>query len=226
MTRKKRVSTGDQSLPTQNYKIKTIESKTDNQYAYMKSIIENDIVICSGPSGSGKSMIAAGLAAEFLYTEKVDQVIVTRPLICSGKDIGALPGDIYEKINPYVIPMQEYFKYFLGNTLYDLYVKEKMIRFEPLEVMRGSTFNKTYMILDEAQNCTFDQIKMFMTRIGMTSKVIVNGDIKQNDLRGRSGLEGCMIKLKNIEGVGIIELTHADIQRHGIIGRVLNALEN
>lgn len=226
MTRKKRVAAPDENQANEIYKIKTVEAKTHNQYNYMKSIIENDIVICSGPSGSGKSMIAAGLAAEFLHKDKVDQIIVTRPLICSGKDIGALPGDIYEKINPYLIPMQEYFKFFFGNVFYEAYVKDRMIRFEPLEIMRGSTFNKTFMILDEAQNCTFDQIKMFMTRIGSNSKVIVNGDIKQNDLRGKSGLETCMIKLKNIDGVGITELTHADIQRHGIIGRILDALEN
>lgn len=172
------------------------------------------------------SMISAGIGAEHLHADRYEQIVVTRPLICSGKDIGALPGEIGEKIAPYVMPMMEYFRMFLGNPLYTALVNEKRIRFEPLEVMRGSTFHNTYMILDEAQNCTFDQIKMFMTRIGDNSKVIINGDIKQNDLRGRSGLETCMNKLKNIEGVGIIELTNADIQRHGIIGKILNALES
>lgn len=172
------------------------------------------------------SMISAGLASEYLHKHKVDQVVITRPLVCSGKDVGALPGDISEKINPYLIPMQEYFKFFLGTFFYEAYVKDRFIRFEPLEIMRGSTFNKTFMILDEAQNCTFDQIKMFITRIGTDSKVIVNGDIMQNDLRGKSGLESCMNKLKNIEGVGIAELTREDIQRHGIIGKILEALEN
>lgn len=224
MTKRKR-STAT-SLPIEPYKIKTVEAKTTNQHNYIRSIIENDIIICSGPSGSGKSMIAAGIGSEHLYYGKFEQVIITRPLICSGKDIGALPGDIYDKINPYVIPMQEYFKMFLGNTFYKSFVDNKQIRFEPLEVMRGSTFHNTYMILDEAQNCTFDQIKMFMTRIGEGSKVIINGDIKQNDLRGRSGLETCMNKLANIEGVGIIVLDNSDIQRHGIIGKILNALEN
>lgn len=221
MTRKKTASASNES-----YKIKTVEAKTENQHNYIRSIFENDVVICSGPSGSGKSMISAGIGAEHLFDDRYEQIIVTRPLICSGKDIGALPGDVGEKIAPYVMPMMEYFRMFLGNPLYISMVNDKKIRFEPLEVMRGSTFHRTYMILDEAQNCTFDQIKMFMTRIGENSKVIINGDIKQNDLRGKSGLETCMNKLKNIEGVGIIELTNADIQRHGIIGKILNALEN
>jgi phosphate starvation-inducible PhoH-like protein len=221
MSRKKTIST-----PNESCKIKIVEAKTENQHNYIRSIFENDVIICSGPSGSGKSMIAAGIAAEHLFNDRYEQIIVTRPLICSGRDIGALPGDIGEKIAPYVMPMMEYFRMFLGNSLYVNMVNEKKIRFEPLEVMRGSTFHRTYMILDEAQNCTFDQIKMFMTRIGENSKVIINGDIKQNDLKGRSGLESCMVKLKNIEGVGIIELTKSDIQRHGIIGKILTALED
>jgi phosphate starvation-inducible PhoH-like protein len=170
-------------------------------------------------------MIAAGIAAQHLFNGDCDQIIVTRPLVCVGKDIGALPGDISEKTNPYLVPMQEYFRMFLGN-LYKTYVEERKIRYEPLEIMRGSTFHNTYMILDEAQNCTFDQIKMFLTRIGENSKVIVNGDIKQNDLRGKSGLESCVNKLKTVEGVAIITLDHSDIQRNGIIGRVLTALES
>jgi phosphate starvation-inducible PhoH-like protein len=171
-------------------------------------------------------MIAAGLGSEHLHFGRYDQIIITRPLICTGKDIGALPGDISEKIAPFLVPMQEYFKLFLGNTFYTMYFNEKKIRYEPLEVMRGATFHNTYMILDEAQNCTFDQIKMFITRIGENSKVIINGDAKQNDLKTRSGLEMCMNKLTGVEGVGVIYLDNSDIQRNGIIGRVLNALES
>lgn len=207
-------------------KIKTVEAKTNNQYEYIRAILENDVTICSGPSGSGKSMIAAGIGAEHLHYGDFDQIIVTRPLICTGKDIGALPGEISEKIAPYILPMQEYFRFFLGQAYYGLYFNDKKIRYEPLELMRGMTYNRTYMILDEAQNCTFEQIKMFITRIGEGSKVIINGDIKQNDLKNKSGLEYCMSKLKNIEGVSIIMLDNSDIQRNGIIGKILNALEN
>jgi phosphate starvation-inducible PhoH-like protein len=223
---KKRAAYNKTSQQTPQPKIKTVEAKTDNQYQYIRAIVENDITICSGPSGCGKSMIAAGISAEHLYYGNCEQIVITRPLVCAGKDVGALPGELGEKIAPYTLPMQEYFRFFLGQAYYGLFFNEKKIRYEPLELMRGMTYNHTYMILDEAQNCTFDQIKMFLTRIGEGSKVIINGDIKQNDLRNKSGLEFCMNKLKNVEGVSIITLDNSDIQRNGIIGRVLNALES
>jgi len=207
-------------------KVQRLEAKTENQKEYIKSIIENDIVFCSGPSGSGKSFIAAGIAAEHLHRGQVDQIIVTRPLVCIGKEIGSLPGELEEKIAPYLLPMKENLKFFLGQSYYGLYDNEGQIHYRPLEIMRGSTFNNAYMILDEAQNCTVEQIKMFITRMGKNSKVLINGDIDQDDLRGRSGLDYCMDRLSNIDGVGICELYYEDIQRNDMIGKVLRALEN
>ena len=209
-----------------NHKIKPLEAKTDNQRDYIRSIVENDIIFCSGPAGSGKSFIAAGIAAQHLHHGRIEQVIVTRPLVCTGKDIGSLPGEMGEKIAPYLLPMKENLKHFLGQAYYGLYSNEGQIQYKPLEVMRGSTFHNSYMILDEAQNCTEDQIKMFVSRMGENSKVIINGDIEQNDLRGRSGLEFCMNRLDRIDGIGICKLGYEDIQRNGIIGRFLRALEN
>lgn len=207
-------------------KLKTVEGKTENQNNYIRSIIENEVIFCSGPSGCGKSYIAAGLASEHLHRGMVEQIIVTRPIICTGKEIGALPGDLGEKINPYLMPMQENFRFFLGQAFYGMYIMERKIRYEPLEIMRGSTFHNAYMILDEAQNCTFDQIKMFITRMGENSKVLINGDIKQTDLKGRSGLWPCIEKLRNVEGIAVVTLDRSDIQRNGMIGRILNALED
>lgn len=207
-------------------KVQHVEAKTQNQKEYIRSIIENDIIFCSGPSGSGKSYVAAGIAAEHLHRGDVEQIIITRPLVCTGKDIGSLPGELGEKIAPYLLPMKENLKFFLGRGYYGHYENEGLIQYKPLEVMRGSTFHNTYMILDEAQNCTVDQIKMFVTRMGKNSKVLINGDIKQDDLRGRSGLDFCIGKLKGINGVGVCELTYEDIQRNDIIGKVLTALEN
>jgi phosphate starvation-inducible PhoH-like protein len=207
-------------------KVKHVEAKTENQKEYIRSIIENDIVFCSGPSGSGKSYIAAGIAAEHLHRGDVEQIIITRPLVCTGKDIGSLPGELGEKIAPYLLPMKENLKFFLGRGYYGHYENEGLIQYKPLEIMRGSTFHNTYMILDEAQNCTTDQIKMFITRMGKDSKVLINGDVNQDDLRGRSGLDFCIGKLKGIDGVGVCELTYEDIQRNDIIGKVLTALEN
>ena len=136
-----------------------------------------------------------------------------------------MPGELQEKIAPYLGPMQENIKFFLGQSLYGHYNNERRLRYEPLEVMRGATFHDSYMILDEAQNCTFEQIKMFITRMGKNSKIIINGDINQSDIRGSSGLEHCMDRLEGVLGVGVCELTREDIQRNGILGRVLEALE-
>ena len=163
------------------HKVKTVEGKTRNQLDYIRSIAENDVVFCSGPSGCGKSYVAAGIAAEHLHRGDIDQIIITRPIICTGKDVGALPGDILEKISPYLMPMQEHFRFFLTQAYYGQYINEKKIRYEPLELMRGYTFHNAYMILDEAQNCTFEQIKMFITRMGENSKVLINGDVRQTD---------------------------------------------
>jgi phosphate starvation-inducible PhoH-like protein len=216
--------TKKQSTSQQN-KIKTVEAKTENQKEYIRSIVDNDVIFCSGPSGSGKSYIAAGIAAEHLHRGDIEQVLITRPLVCTGKELGSLPGDLLEKIAPYLLPMQENFRHFLGRAYYGMHYNEGRIKYQPLEVMRGSTFHNTYMILDEAQNCTFEQIKMFITRMGQGSKVLINGDTRQCDL-SKSGLWDCIEKLKNVEGVGICNLTTQDIQRNGILGRILNAMEN
>jgi phosphate starvation-inducible PhoH-like protein len=222
MARKKQVKRESHLKP----KAKIVTSKTENQKNYIRGIIENNIVFCSGPAGSGKSYIAAGMASNHLYRGDIERVIVTRPLVCTGKEIGALPGELQEKINPYLVPMRENLKHFLGALNYNELYQQGKISFEPLEMMRGMTFHDTYMILDEAQNCTYEQIKMFITRMGHNSKVLINGDVNQTDLtRGKSGLESCMKRLKNIEGIAICELTHADIQRNDLIAKVLRALE-
>lgn len=207
-------------------KVKVVEGKTRNQIEYIRTIAENNVIFCSGPSGCGKSYIAAGIAAEHLHRGDIEQIVVSRPIICTGKDVGALPGSIGEKIHPYIMPMQEHFRYFLSQSYYGQYFNERKIRYEPLELLRGYTFDGAYMILDEAQNCTFEQIKMFITRMGKNSKVLINGDTRQTDLRGKSGLWSCMDKLRAIEGVGIIELDNSDIQRNSMIGKILTALES
>jgi phosphate starvation-inducible PhoH-like protein len=212
----------EEKKPKQN----ALEAKTENQKNYIRSIVENEIVFCTGPSGSGKSFISAGIAAQKLLKDEIDTIIVTRPLVCTGKEIGSLPGELNEKIKPYLQPMEENLKYFLGRDKFGLYFNTRRIRFEPLETMRGSTFHNAYMILDEAQNCTMDQIKMFITRMGQESKVIINGDNKQTDIYRHSGLDVCMDKLSTVRGVGICRLGYNDIQRNGILGAVLYALEN
>ena len=206
-------------------RIVPIEAKTENQKDYIIDLVENDVIFCIGPSGSGKSFIAAGIAANKIFKNEIDQIIVTRPLVCAGKDIGSLPGELDDKIKPYLLPMEENLKYFLGRDYYGKLFNDRRIRYEPLELMRGATFNDSYMILDEAQNCTIEQIKMFITRMGKGSKVMINGDIRQTDIRNFSGLMNCVDRLEDVEGVAISRLYNEDIQRNGIIGRVLEALE-
>ena len=205
---------------------KSLTAKTQNQKNYILSIIENDITFCFGPSGTGKSFVAAGIAAQHLNRQKTSQIIVTRPLVCAGKNLGAVPGEIDDKVKPYLKPMEENLKFFLGNKKFKKLLEEDIIKFEPLELMRGASFHNSYMILDEAQNCTLDQIKMFITRIGENSKVIINGDVKQTDLKDGSGLRICINKLTEIKGVGICEFNHNDIQRNSIISSILVALED
>ena len=202
-----------------------LEAKTENQKNYIRSIVENDVVFCTGPSGSGKSFIAAGIAAHKLLKDEIDTIIVTRPLVCTGRDLGSLPGELNDKIKPYLQPMEENLRYFLGRDRFGMYFNQRRIRFEPLETMRGSTFHDSYMILDEAQNCTLEQIKMFVTRMGKHSKALINGDNKQTDIFRDSGLDFCIERLSNVSGVGISKLEYHDIQRNGIIGAVLYALE-
>ena len=203
-----------------------LEAKTENQKNYIRSIVENDVVFCTGPSGSGKSFIAAGIAAHKLLKDEIDTIIVTRPLVCTGRDLGSLPGELNDKIKPYLQPMEENLRYFLGRDRFGMYFNQRRIRFEPLETMRGSTFHDSYMILDEAQNCTLEQIKMFVTRMGKHSKALINGDNKQTDIFRDSGLDFCIERLSNVSGVGISKLEYHDIQRNGIIGAVLYALES
>jgi len=202
-----------------------LSAKSKNQKDYIRTIVENDIIFCSGPAGSGKSYIASGMAANKLYTGEVDQIIVTRPLVCTGRELGALPGNVSEKVMPHLAPMEENLKWFLQKVNYGKFMNEGSIRYEPLELMRGATFNNAYMILDEAQNCTSDQIKMFITRMGENTKVLINGDTNQTDLHGQSGLAFCLGRLEGVKGVGVSKLNYGDIQRNGILGRVLSALE-
>jgi phosphate starvation-inducible PhoH-like protein len=216
---------GDKKDQRQRTSVRSVEGVTENHNQYIMSILHNDITICIGPAGSGKSYIGAGMFANFLHEKKFSQIIATRPLVSSGKEVGSLPGDLSEKVAPYLKPMEENLKSFLGIANYGLYFNDGCIRYEPLELMRGATYNDSCMILDEAQNCTLDQLKMFITRMGRNSKVVINGDVKQTDIKSKSGLGILVERLARIDGVGVITLTYEDIQRNGIIGRVLQALE-
>ena len=204
--------------------VKPVTAKTPNQKEYLLDIVDYDVVVCCGPAGSGKSFIAAGMASDYLAKGKVDQIVVVRPLVASGEDVGALPGSIIEKMEPYLRPIKDHLKHFLGRNNYGQYINSNQISFEPLEMMRGRTFDKSFILLDEAENCTLDQIKMLLTRMGQDSKVVINGDIEQSDIGFKSGLETAMNRLQSVECVAIAELDEDDILRNGNIRDILDAL--
>ena len=205
---------------------KILKPKTENQAEYIRSMAESDVTFCSGPAGSGKTAVAVGLACQHFLDNRVEKIIITRPVVEAGRGLGFLPGTLTEKIQPYLVPVVEEMKLFLGVETYHSARSTNVIEMCPLEYMRGRNFHDTFMILDEAQNATYEQIKMFITRIGLGSKAVINGDASQTDLdhRADGGLEICMDKLEDIDGVSICELTNQDIVRNSIISKILSKL--
>jgi len=204
---------------------KKLKPKTENQENYIIDMSQSDVTFCSGPAGSGKTAVAVGMACEYILDDRVEKIIISRPVVESGRGIGFLPGTLNEKVHPYMVPIIEEMKLYLGMETYNSMRTTNVIEICPLEYMRGRNFHNTFMILDEAQNATMEQIKMFMTRIGIGSKAVVNGDLDQTDLRGESGgLQNCMKALDNLDGVAICKLTNDDIVRNNIIAKILTRL--
>ena len=222
MARKKRTS----KQPVRQSR-KKLRPKTKNQSEYIQSMVESDVTFCSGPAGSGKTAVSVGLACEYILQHKVDKIVITRPVIESGRGLGFLPGTLTDKVQPYLVPIIEEMKLYLGKETYNSMRATNTIEICPLEYMRGRNFHSSFMILDEAQNATFEQIKMFLTRIGIDSKAVINGDLNQTDLHGNEygGLNGCISKLSNLNGVAICKLDHSDIVRNNIISSILKRLE-
>lgn len=216
-----------QTSTTRRSTRKKLKPKTRNQSDYIVSMSENDVTFCSGPAGSGKTAVAVGLACEYILNNRIEKIVITRPVVESGRGIGFLPGSLVEKVHPYMVPIIEEMKLYLGTETFNSMRSTNEIEICPLEYMRGRNFHSTFMILDEAQNATFEQIKMFLTRIGIGSKAIINGDLDQTDLKGDAfgGLNSCMGSLDNLDGVGICKLDHSDIVRNDIIAKILKRLK-
>ena len=206
---------------------KPIVPKTSNQKRYVNAIRENDIVFGIGPAGTGKTYLAMAMALSHLKDQKVNKIILTRPAVEAGEKLGFLPGTIAEKVDPYLRPLYD--------ALYDMvdydkaaYLLERnIIEIAPLAFMRGRTLNDAFIILDEAQNATREQMKMFLTRVGFGSKVVVTGDITQIDLpkKEHSGLVEAMRILKGIRGIDFIWFSQDDVVRHPIVARIIEAYE-
>ena len=205
---------------------KKLKPKSKNQEEYIRSIAESDVTFCTGPAGSGKTAVAVGLACEYLLEKKVEKIILTRPVVESGsRGLGFLPGTMNEKIQPWLVPIIEEMNLYLTKDTVNSFRSSNTIELCPLEYMRGRNFHNSFMILDEAQNATFDQIKMFITRIGRDSKATLNGDLDQTDLiPHQSGLAYCSERLDQLDGVGICTLGTEDIIRNTIISKILERL--
>lgn len=203
--------------------------QTEGQREYMRILIENDVTFVTGDAGTGKSYLALGLAAQYLVEERFDKIIIARPAVeASKKGLGFLPGQLSEKMLPYVLPAIAHLKRFLGKDLYANMVRDDRIVFETLEYMRGSTYDYSFMILEESQNADVEQLTMFITRIGKESKILINGDIEQTDLRNKgenSDLLYVINKVRHLEGFGVAELTENDIVRNPLIKSFLRAMK-
>ena len=204
-----------------------ITPRTENQLHLVKSYRENDMVFAVGPAGSGKTYTAIALAVRALKNKEVKKLILCRPAVEAGEKLGFLPGDMKEKIDPYLQPLYDALEDMIPPQKLKEFMELGIIQIAPLAFMRGRTLNDAVVILDEAQNTTIPQLKMFLTRMGMNTKMIVTGDLTQIDLPSsvRSGLSHAMHLLRGIKGIGIVELNKKDIVRHKLVTRIVEAYE-
>ncbi|WP_313232390.1 PhoH family protein [Tissierella praeacuta] len=206
---------------------KSIKPKTLGQKRYLDSIRKNDIVFGIGPAGTGKTYLAMAMAVQSFKNKEVNRIILTRPAVEAGESLGFLPGDLQEKVDPYLRPIYDALFDILGAESYAKYMEKGLIEVAPLAYMRGRTLDSSYVILDEAQNTTNEQMKMFLTRLGFGSKAIITGDITQIDLsKGKeSGLKTISNVLKDVNGIDFIYLSKNDIVRHPLVQRIIEAYD-
>lgn len=204
-----------------------IKCKTLGQKRYVQALKEYELVFGIGPAGTGKTYLAVAMAVQAFKNKEVEKIILTRPAVEAGEKLGFLPGDLQSKVDPYLRPLYDALQEFLGLESYRALTERGAIEVAPLAYMRGRTLNNAYIILDEAQNCSSEQMKMFLTRFGEGSRVVVTGDITQIDLPKEkvSGLVQAVKVLDNVEGIKIIRLSHKDVVRHELVQRIICAYE-
>lgn len=204
-----------------------VKAKTLGQWNYIDAIRRNAITIGIGPAGTGKTYLAVALAVKALKNKEVERIILTRPAVEAGEKLGFLPGDMQDKVDPYLRPLYDALYDMLGNETFQKYITRGTIEVAPLAYMRGRTLNEAFIILDEAQNTTPEQMKMFLTRFGFGSKMVITGDVTQIDLPGgkKSGLKQAAYILRNTPGIGVVNFGETDVVRHEIVGAVICAYE-
>lgn len=204
-----------------------IKAKTLGQQSYIEAIKKHDVVFGIGPAGTGKTFLAVAMAVKAFKNKDVSRIIITRPAVEAGESLGFLPGDLQQKVDPYLRPLYDSLYEILGVDNYLKYKERGMIEVVPLAYMRGRTLDNAFIILDEAQNTTVPQMKMFLTRFGFGSKVVVNGDVTQQDLPlgKKSGLVNAAEVLSNVSGISFVHLTDKDVVRHEMVKRIIKEYE-
>lgn len=206
----------------------SIKARTANQRKLVKSSQENDMVFAIGPAGTGKTYTSVALAVRALKNKEVRRIILTRPAVEAGENLGFLPGDLKEKLDPYMMPLYDGLRDMIPTEKLAEYIEHGIIEIAPLAFMRGRTLDNAFVILDEAQNTTQAQMKMFLTRMGQSAKFIITGDITQIDLPRNqgSGLVMAIDNLKNVEGIGVVRLNENDVIRHKLVKKIITALKD
>ena len=204
-----------------------IKPKTKNQTELVNTIRKNDLVFAVGPAGTGKTYVAVAMAVAALKNKKVNKIIISRPAVEAGESLGFLPGDMTEKVDPYLRPIYDALDEMIPAEKLNYYKENNIIEIAPLAFMRGRTLKNAFILLDEAQNTTTKQIKMFLTRLGSRSKMVITGDTSQTDLphKQKSGLAEATSILKGIKGIGIIRLQQEDVMRHRIVKQIIDAYD-
>lgn len=206
---------------------KPIKARTERQAEYIASLLQHEITLCMGPAGTGKTFLSIAAACRMFINGDKDRLVLTRPAVEAGESLGYLPGDLVQKVDPYLRPLYDALYECLGTERVHDLINTRKIEIAPLAFMRGRTLSNSVVVLDEAQNCTLAQLKMFLTRLGRNSCMCLSGDVTQVDLpRGRSGLPAAVRILENIPGIGVVRFSGEDIIRNPLIERIARAFEN
>ncbi|HCN12513.1 MAG TPA: PhoH family protein [Kaistella sp.] len=215
----------DQDIIVKGVNGKVIKAKTTNLKKLVKETEKKDMVFAIGPAGTGKTYTSVALAARALRDKEVKRIILTRPAVEAGESLGFLPGDLKEKLDPYLQPLYDALRDMIPHEKLEGFIEKKVIEVAPLAFMRGRTLDEAFVILDEAQNTTHSQMKMFLTRMGANAKFIITGDPSQVDLpmKQKSGLKEAMRILKDVEEIGFVHLTEEDVVRHPVVRKIINA---